>query len=600
MTLGAWAGQSVSPCALGALMLDPDSVSPDTMIRVCAAGGAVLGGVLWRVLRRTAAQYSPAGLLLWLGLSWLGGAWLIVAIPLSPVPATPPAIASTWFQIRTFTGVATIFGILIFALTLAFAARSVPIPSGRRPLPWWAGGSVCALVWTITLLVLWPGLMSPDSIDQWGQVLRGSYDDLHPAIHTMTNWLITRLWLSPAAIALAQIVALASVAGWGLSRMTALGCPRSLAWVLCALFALSPVNNPLVITLWKDVPYTIACLVLTFMLLEIATTGGDWLARRWRWAALGLAGAALSLFRQNGPPVAVGTVLILLVAYRSHWRRIVLAGVTMVGLVVAVRGPLYTALKVQPPITPGSLGIVLHHIAAQMHNHTPLTDDQREVLDCLRPGGDWPYDPYTVNPVVYDGRMRTGYLRLRKFDLMRVCAQLVLSRPDVALRHAVISSSVVWRITHPHNSWTSLSLGVPYAGRVVTIAENVYGLHADSRIPALVPAWSAAIATAQRENWLWLTWRPALYLYLTLAGAAVAAVRARNARYLVILCPVLLNELLVGLLAPAQDLRYHYPAYVVGLLLSVFLLWAAPPVPKPELTGGNPPADVPPAAADIR
>ncbi len=40
----------------------------------------------------------------------------------------------------------------------------------------------------------------------------------------------------------------------------------------------------------------------------------------------------------------------------------------------------------------------------------------------------------------------------------------------------------------------------------------------------------------------------------------------------------MINSILIALLAPAQDFRYQYPAYVVGLLLGPFLLWAAPGV----------------------
>ena len=43
----------------------------------------------------------------------------------------------------------------------------------------------------------------------------GTYDDWHPVFHTWTNWLITRIWLSPAAIAIAQIVTLSAVLGMG-------------------------------------------------------------------------------------------------------------------------------------------------------------------------------------------------------------------------------------------------------------------------------------------------------------------------------------------------------------------------------------------------
>ncbi len=70
----------------------------------------------------------------------------------------------------------------------------------------------CLVIWSVSLLIFWPGLMSADSADQWGQMLSGRYIDAHPVAHTLLIWLVTRgVWPSLAAVALAQIGALALV-----------------------------------------------------------------------------------------------------------------------------------------------------------------------------------------------------------------------------------------------------------------------------------------------------------------------------------------------------------------------------------------------------
>jgi hypothetical protein len=83
----------------------------------------------------------------------------------------------------------------------------------------------CAIVWSIYLLAYWPGLMSYDSLQQWEQMTTGQLDNWHPAFHTMSNWLITRLWLSPAAVALTQIATLSLLVGWTVARIRRLGAP---------------------------------------------------------------------------------------------------------------------------------------------------------------------------------------------------------------------------------------------------------------------------------------------------------------------------------------------------------------------------------------
>lgn len=169
-------------------------------------------------------------------------------------------------------------GVLLTAALLLLATWR---PQARsRVLPWFWYTLPCVVVWSCTLLVFFPGLMSSDSLDQWDQMLRGKYNDVHPAFHTLTMWLITRVWLSPAAVALAQIGALALVCGLTVRELALLGVSRWVQVVLIVLFALSPVNNLMVITLWKDIPYAIALLCVFWMLLRVWRTDGVWLRAR--------------------------------------------------------------------------------------------------------------------------------------------------------------------------------------------------------------------------------------------------------------------------------------------------------------------------------
>ena len=47
-------------------------------------------------------------------------------------------------------------------------------------------------VWGIYLLTFFPGMMSPDSNVQWGQILSGQFNDAHPVFHTLSMWLVTQ------------------------------------------------------------------------------------------------------------------------------------------------------------------------------------------------------------------------------------------------------------------------------------------------------------------------------------------------------------------------------------------------------------------------
>jgi hypothetical protein len=58
--------------------------------------------------------------------------------------------------------------------------------------------------------------MISDSFDQWNQMVTGAVNNHHPAFHTFYMWLITRIYYSPATIAIFQIILFSLVISYGL------------------------------------------------------------------------------------------------------------------------------------------------------------------------------------------------------------------------------------------------------------------------------------------------------------------------------------------------------------------------------------------------
>jgi hypothetical protein len=482
-------------------------------------------------------------------------------------------------------------GTLLFLVSVWLATRK-PRAAATRPgrLSWLWPVLPGVAVWVFALLAFWPGLMSPDSLDQWWELRKAEFHDAHPAIHTMLMWLVTRVWMSPAAIALAQIVALAGVLGWGLSRLRTLGMPFWLVWATAAAFALSPVNYRMVITLWKDIPFSIAMLALVVLLVQIIVTDGQWLRRRMSWLVLGLVVALASLMRHNGIPAAFGALLPLPVFYRRHWWRVGLALATAGACVLLVRGPLYNVVGVKGVVGLSKYrraalesvsGSTIAHLAAHVAYSTPLEADERALLERIAPLSKWRqyYDPLrrdrlralTRNPADPE------YVKSHRDEISELCERLGRRNPRAVLRHYYWRTSFVWRIAHRHNSYYSRALGNRYEGEILTICSNKQGLEPQPIVPAW-REWLGNLSTRlDSQRWFWLTWRPALYLWSFVAGVVVAALRARRWSYLMLLVPVGIHSFFVAWLAPSQDFRYQYPVYLTGLLLAAFLLWSVPP-----------------------
>jgi len=93
----------------------------------------------------------------------------------------------------------------------------------------WIYGAPVAAVGLLALAILYPGLMSSDSVDQWSQALGPrALADWHPVLDTL--WI--RLWSfagTPAVPIAVQVLLLAVVVASGCRLQRAIGIPR---WIV--------------------------------------------------------------------------------------------------------------------------------------------------------------------------------------------------------------------------------------------------------------------------------------------------------------------------------------------------------------------------------
>lgn len=524
--------------------------------------------------------------------------------------SSPPASAG-WYGVAVFLSFSLAFALLLFVLGAwlvtrrsrveqAGAARASNLHEGAtaegeagaapsRPLrePWRAAtihevgkrewlmlALPPAIVWSLYLLAFWPAVMSDDSIDQWGQLLTGDYVDWHPAFHSLSEWLLTRPVESPAVIAAVQIVALSGVVGWSLASMRRMGMARGLAWVVSVAVALWPASGITVITLWKDVPYSIAVLALGVIILREVDGRFSVLDKPWGWPVAGGVAALVALFHHAGSIVAAaGLIALVVVARRREALGAVLVAAAAVLVVQAVVYPLADVERVEHP---GIDSKVIHHIGAHLAAGTPLTaDEQARVAELIPiPGSDW-YDCRSVNAFIFHPNFDVPTMHEQAGEARALWWSLFRDDPRVDFEHLACSSEFVWRIRLLPGAYRYASyLTIDDDDTVRTIFANDFGLELDPVVSALTVPLARVVVESQEPVTAWLFWRGALYLYLLVGGAAVASLRSRDWRYWAVAVPALTIAAILVIAAPAQDFRYMYPVVLSGMLLGPFLLFS--------------------------
>lgn len=515
------------------------------------------------------SSYPLRWRILWAAGWLMAGIWLSMNIPLAVPPAAwngfaPPLLLKLAY--RAATGV--LIGMAGLALsTWAASARSQPAPGAarRRPGVGALGYAMpLMLVWGVYLLAYYPGMMSADSLVQWEQVLSGSFNDHHPAVHTFLIWLLTRIALTPAVVATAQIAALALVAGGWFALMEGMGVRRSAVVLSAAVFALTPVNGTMVNTLWKDIPFSTAVLGLTLIFAQIVVTRGAWAAAHRAKIVLGVTLALVMLLRHDGLALGAASFAALAVLYPRRWKSWLAAGFLSALLYLGVRGPVYAWVGVGATDAHAEASFSLYQIAAYAQ---PGSSADRLIQSM---------GPFSAARTceIWDNLApcwRTADLD-PTLPLPQAAWNLARRAPNVLLYSYQCNRSMEWVVWDPHGE-------VRNASHVeLLIDPNPFGLRHDSRLPALrdlVSQW--VIRTSYDPSLSWLFWRPALYLYLALFVTAVMVWKNRDPRWILLAAPILIQSITFTLIPAAPNFRYHYAVYLVAL--SMLPLLAAPALP---------------------
>ena len=334
---------------------------------------------------------------------------------------------------------------------------------------------------------LFPRNNDLDSINQWGQVISGRFNHLHPVFHTLFIWLITRLWLSPAAVVIFQILALSTAIAWGISILDHEGLPAWASWGLAIIFALSPVNSNMVITIWKDIPYSTSLLLFSLIVLRVIFTHGEYLKSRFSWFWLALVSLCVASFRYNGLPIPILTLLLLAVVYRPFWKALIGALVLFLALWLGFRGPVVTVLGAEK-----SSGLVdqifVHHIAAHITIGESLTPDEQQIAEKIIPSDEWLYkccsNVYTMASVGYSDFRNA----LIDGEIRKLFFGLAVKKPFTEFNHQLCVSSVIWELPGRCGLyWYNPKSAVSW------IDENSFFLSEDSHLKNLLPSLSSLL-----------------------------------------------------------------------------------------------------------
>ena len=449
------------------------------------------------------------------------------------------------------------------------------------------------------LLYSWPGIMTPDSINQFEQVIgMQSFSNHHPWVHTMTISLfyhLGSLFTSSVNSAFAfytlfQICFMALAAAylvWVMGKYTSF-LPLQLG--IIGFYALMPYHNVMAVCIWKDVLFAGTLLFFCCALFHLLKEQEHSLPRI-SLVIYFVSGCLMCLYRSNGWYAFLLSLPFLLMGFwkkRKLWLPLHLA---ILAVVLLVKGPIMEHYEVEQPDFVESVSIPLQQVCRVVAVGKELTPKQEELLGKIM---DISYidDLYTeyisdnMKELVRAGN--PGYLEAHKGEYLKLWLELGLTYPGVYL-DAYIGQT---------RGYYSPSAVYPVADVEGVIANNtgLYGEHLLGgrlllkireiimKLHTIIPLYGAFWSMGS------VLWAVLLCLTFVLStqpadASKTLAKRDRMSALLMLCMPWIPNLALIATLLiatpVATEFRYAYHlVYCLPLYMAVLLLSKTDAVPR--------------------
>lgn len=423
--------------------------------------------------------------------------------------------------------------------------------------------SICFIYLVYLFFVVYPGSVSGDSIWQITQIANGRYRNNHPFWHTMIIKVFLELGYAVfgeanAAVATysaGQIVIMAACFSYALLTLYQIGIPKIWIALSFAMYAFLPHNITYSATMWKDVLFSGAMLLMVAAAFRIMKSVGK--RKCLDYILFFIGGIGSCTLRTNGwaSMLAAGLIMIPILWKKSKKLVGAFAAVLIVGGLMA--GPVLALLNVGETDMFEALSVPVQQISRVITNGGELTEEETELLEMVVDLEEIPqlYTEWVSDPIKGEIKSKNRtYLEENFGEYVKLWFKLGLRYPGEYLEAWIEQTKGYW------------NGGYDYYIYAEYVKENSFGItmpHQTNIIYKLVKAYF----TFSREA---VFFEPiqsiGLHVWLMVLLCFLNVVNKREEAVLFIPCFIIVLGLCLGSPVYSQ-FRYAYPIFTVYPLM---------------------------------
>ena len=314
--------------------------------------------------------------------------------------------------------------------------------------------------WMIICISYYPGIVTIDSWVQLSQAVgQTQITNAHPAFSTIIISLLLKLWENPFIIVIANVLFFSLVITRIYKYLYEQNINKKLLMISLLIFVFSVNNISLLPIIWKDIPFCISLLWLTFEVYLLAKEKEEYFKSIKKVSFLLISLLFTYFFRHNGmfPYVLIIIYLIYLAFRLSNKARVIITIIISLLSVWFVKGPVFNFFNVDSSniMTVGSASFAAKGLGALIYYDADISEEDRALINEMLDLEDLKrsYNSYSIDTYSALKGWNPGLEKLGTAKIYELYIKYLIKNPRVIIRDRLDGSNLMWSYQTPSDGY---------------------------------------------------------------------------------------------------------------------------------------------------
>lgn len=450
---------------------------------------------------------------------------------------------------------------------------------------------IMSTIWVIALVGFYPINVTSDGVDQVLQALGiNVLSNDHPLIMALFIRLIFKFIKSTFVVGIIQILLFSSIFSSIFIYLLKKGINKYIIIIATVIFTILPNNYMYAVTLYKDVPYTIFLIFISFLIFRVLIEEKNFFSKWYNYLIFPVSIALCCFYRHNGPGPMLFTILFLSIySFKLKSIKPTVVSILTACLILFVSGPIFSLFHPYSANNGAKIStfnlLIWRATGSILNSNQTISKSSNEIISRTA-------DPQLLKKYFnkYNGDTYGWNDEMNKYkaslaehkdvsnlDVASVYLNYLLTHPYQTIKERMDSTNILWSVSQPVDGYNHrYADGIWYPAKYDKNADiDIISINLnkdnDSYIQDTFIAnkfrWFRDFLT-QYTIFDWLLWRVGIWWFLISICSFVLIIKYKKGLYT--LFPIIGNTLTYLPTLSWQIYRYVWYVFVFAFLYFFF------------------------------